>query len=219
MTASEAYPTHHRMVVRRKGFTLIELLVVISIISLLISILLPALGAARESARGAQCLANQKSIGMIISIYGNDNREYIPYVYDHGYAWSINGESWLFTYGGSDMTKMDCPDYKLLYASGFSNYGLSQHVAAAPSWGFKYKRVSSILKPSKVLTVADVMYEGTNIYSTAQFVIADFMSPEGGWGTPNLGYRHLGACNMLWIDGHASANKDILPYNSEAWNK
>ena len=73
MTASEAYPTHHRMVVRRKGFTLIELLVVISIISLLISILLPALGAARESARGAQCLANQKSIGMIISIYGNGN--------------------------------------------------------------------------------------------------------------------------------------------------
>ena len=114
---------------------------------------------------------------------------------------------------------MDCPDYKLLYSSGFSNYGLSQHVAAAPSWGFKYKRASSILKPSKVLTVADVMYEGTNIYSTAQFVIADFMSPEGGWGTPNLDYRHLGACNMLWVDGHASATKDILPYASEAWNK
>ncbi|MCZ7623964.1 MAG: type II secretion system GspH family protein [Candidatus Kuenenia sp.] len=44
------------------GFTLIELLVVIAIIGILVSILLPVLGKARESARRTQCASNLKHI-------------------------------------------------------------------------------------------------------------------------------------------------------------
>lgn len=59
----------------RRGFTLIELLVVIAIIALLIAILLPALGQAREAGRSAVCMSNLKQMGLAANTYANDNRD------------------------------------------------------------------------------------------------------------------------------------------------
>jgi len=56
----------------RKGFTIIELLVVVSIIGLLVAILLPAIGKARDSALLTQSQANLRAIGQAASIYGAD---------------------------------------------------------------------------------------------------------------------------------------------------
>ncbi|MEI6422538.1 MAG: type II secretion system protein [Lentisphaerota bacterium] len=71
-------PRYGEVLYCSNAFSLVELLVVIAIIGILASMLLPALGKAREMARAIVCLGNEKQCGLAFFMYCEDNKEIIP---------------------------------------------------------------------------------------------------------------------------------------------
>lgn len=79
----------HRL---RTGFTLVELLVVVAIIGLLVGLLLPAVQAARETARRLSCSNNLKQLALALQLYHDTQQSFPPGSYHpptHDYSWGM----------------------------------------------------------------------------------------------------------------------------------
>jgi prepilin-type processing-associated H-X9-DG protein len=207
------------------AFTLVELLVVIGIIALLISILLPALNKARESAKTVQCLSNLRQLGMIFRSYANSNHDYIvpvavytsPGIANTWYQ-QLNAAGLLFIYEGAGNPWWDknpnsiatCPSRPAppQHASGLYHYGMSwmQFPSTADTFdtaiylgvGGGGRKFSQLKGSSDRLLLADA----TN------FAILRFH-----WVPQLLGdyYPHSGGANLLFLDGHGEWRKGPLP--------
>jgi prepilin-type N-terminal cleavage/methylation domain-containing protein len=85
---------------RRRGFTLVELLVVIGIIALLISILLPAMQRAKESANRTLCMSNNRQLMTAVIMYAGENKDSLPFCNWLGQEGTggnqFNGPGWLY---------------------------------------------------------------------------------------------------------------------------
>jgi len=215
----------------RFGFTLIELLVVISIVSLLIAILLPALSNARKSGQSIQCANQLRQIFLGYQGYVADNNQHYfalrtsaTTAHFYWYGEFMQKESY-FSRGpanrlprfvgdaGSAYTGVfgcpaaeHCGNY-LTSAGGFgSTYGVNRYFwikfwqARGTNLGHQEPLPvdHAVRYPSQTLFHSDIV---ANTGSNAE----DLGNTVDVVTNPRIDFRHLGASNMLYHDGHVAA--------------
>lgn len=122
------FPSTHRqapLLRCRLAFTLIELLVVISILSLLMALLLPALARAKEAGRATACLSNLRQAGVAIQLYVQDNNNRLPFMRDRSLTTSndLPGPDVVLSNYLGNVRVLRCPsDNKQLFETTGSSY-------------------------------------------------------------------------------------------------
>jgi prepilin-type N-terminal cleavage/methylation domain-containing protein len=152
---------------RHRGFTLVELLVVIAIIGILVALLLPAIQAARESARKTSCRNNLHQVGVAMHNYESAFRKLPPgYVYASGSQGNALGHSW---------TDMILPFMELKNMYDLINFKLPIYdpVNAA----VREQHINSLLCPTDDVSPTGFVEMGTERYAMACYV-ANFGTPD-----------------------------------------
>ena len=205
----------------KKSFTLIELLVVIAIIAILAAMLLPALSAARERARSANCVSKLKQIGLANFMYAESYKGYVAMYLDGiGDSDHVAKAAW-----GSPIKKLIEGDF---ISVGYEENGVAgnkalvlEKVAKCPSdttnyvphtavwdntagisyiwWGPNEARAAS-LSSGTVKTTARQLVGRDNPGGAYWFDFNQALSDW--WGGKKTTSNHPTQCNVLYFGGH-----------------
>lgn len=226
---SSTRPAHRRAATG--AFTLVELLVVIGIIALLISMLLPALNRARESARGVACQSNIRQILNGFVMYANEQGGYLPNNYQNNvdpsrpdwyFPWysrefmgkyvnnrsrSTTGiqDAWPQPAGSATTDVLYCPT--LLTDRGGRTKYLGYGYNAWYNNKFTKPRLGPVKfaafrRPSQVVILIDTFFTFESTNSWKEPI-------TNVDRTDSPTYRHLNRCNVGLADGHVEATLDL----------
>ncbi len=229
----------------KRGFTLIELLVVVAIIGMIMSILLPVISVARESARSTHCSNNLKQLYLANDLYSIDHGSYVaaaPEFYKNKRRWHGERDSQnepfdgtrgeLVPYLGTAKKVRRCPSFQGYRSDDDSNafeasaggYGYNAVGVGSRSYilGFNSRGFATGMAPGMIVDAArTIMFADAALaqpYSDPDFLIEySFAEPcysvnwkgqeSGNKLKPSINFRHRKKANVVWCDGHVSAER------------
>ncbi len=224
---------------KRRGFTLVELLVVIAIIGVLIALLLPAVQAAREAARRAQCANHLKQNTLAVLLYHDSFRVLPPATLpsnwpDPQITWfgsvdystnTVDPQKGLIVpYIERNTAVYRCPtrtdQIVQLYQGATGGYGYNMNLG--------YLDYSNWPNPPQMV-VRDLAYfpatSRTMVFCDSARIQLPWagdpelkatenfyiLGPEDAWTEPNTHFRHGGnVANVSFLDGHVEAMKEVF---------
>jgi prepilin-type processing-associated H-X9-DG protein/prepilin-type N-terminal cleavage/methylation domain-containing protein len=210
---------------RRSAFTLVELLVVIAIIAILALLSMASLNKTQAKSRAVQCCANLRQIGAAALLWSSDNQGRIVPVFNPDQGSPLKLKNWpglLAPYLGwqgapnatafpsySSLPVGICPENPKVFGYGYNYVYLSWIQLPQKNQWVYYAQVT---KPSQTVMIVDSVVTAA---PTTQWQPYVRVPPSQFYGTGTdvvTAFRHPGGvANVLWLDGHVSAEMSNSP--------